>query len=87
DLKRGINFSILEFNGSGAEPNHVNNAGLTLRQAHDIILQHWEALYRISKYNNQQGIRYWGFWKGWRFLKNAKKHLAVLEAYDTKIGL
>ncbi len=87
DLKRGNNFSILEFNGSGAEPNHVYNAGLTLRQAHAIILKHWEALYRISKYNHQQGIHYWGFWKGWRFLKNAKKHLQLLESYDTKIGL
>lgn len=87
DLKRGQHFSILEFNGSGAEPNHVYNAGLTLRQAHAIILQHWEVLYRISKYNNAQGIKYWGFWKGWHFLRQAKKHLKVLEAYDTKIGL
>lgn len=87
DLKRGQNFSILEFNGSGAEPNHVYNAGLTLRQAHEIILKHWEALYQISKYNNAQGIRYWGFLRGWRFLRQAKKHLKILEAYDAKIGL
>jgi len=87
DLKKGQNFSILEFNGSGAEPNHVYNAGLTLRQAHHIILQHWKVLYEISKYNNAQGIHYWGFWKGWHFLRQAKKHLKVLESYDTKIGL
>lgn len=87
DLKRGINFSILEFNGSGAEPNHVYNAGLTLRQAHDVILQHWEVLYRISKYNHRQGIRYWPFWKGFFFLRQAKKHLRLLEHCDEKIGL
>lgn len=87
DLKEGKNFSILEFNGSGAEPNHVYNAGLTLRQAHKVILQHWKVLFEISRYNNQQGIRYWDFLKGWRFLQRAKKHLKLIEAYDKKIGL
>lgn len=87
DLKKGKNFSILEFNGSGAEPNHVYNAGLTLRQAHKIILQHWKVLYEIGRYNHRKGIRYWGFWRGLRFLQKAKKHLKQMEAVDASIGL
>ena len=82
DLKAGRNFSILEFNGSGAEPNHVYNSGYTLRQAHDEIARHWKVLYEISKYNHQQGVPYWPFLKGWRFLKAAKQHFKALKKLD-----
>ena len=85
DLKQGKNFLILEFNGSGAEPNHVYNAGYSLSEAQKEFLKHWEALYKISRYNREQGIPYWPFMKGLRFLKEAKKHLKVLEEYDKKI--
>ena len=84
ELKKG-NFTILEFNGSGAEPNHVYNSGYTLGEAHKEFLDHWKVLYRISRYNNKQGIRFWPFMKGWKFLKEARKHLSVLDDYDTKI--
>lgn len=85
DLKKGKNFLILEFNGSGAEPNHVYNAGYSLRQAHKEFLMHWKVLYKISRYNYKQGVDYWPFLKGWKFLKKAKRHLKLLEDYDTKI--
>lgn len=85
DLKQGKNFLILEFNGSGAEPNHVYNAGYSLRKAQQEFLLHWKMLYQISRHNYQQGIGYWPFLKGWRFLRAAKKHLKLLEEYDTKI--
>ena len=32
DLKNGKNFSILEFNGCGAEPNHIYDASMTLEK-------------------------------------------------------
>ena len=85
DLKKGNNFCILEYNGSGAEPNHVYNAGLTLSQAHAVILKHWKVLYEISRYNHLKGFRYWEFKRGLKFMKAARQHLQVLEAYDTKI--
>ena len=85
DLKQGKNFSILEFNGSGAEPNHVYNSGFSLFGAYRVFLFHWKVLYRISTYNKQNGIPYWPFMKGWKFLKEAKKHLSVLEKSDTEI--
>lgn len=84
ELKKG-NFIILEFNGSGAEPNHVYNSGYTLVEAHKEFLDHWKVLYRISRYNNKMGIPYWPFMYGWKFLKEARKHLSILEEYDTKI--
>jgi hypothetical protein len=85
DLKEGKHFIILEFNGSGAEPNHVYNQGASLFAAQAVFLQHWKALYQISRYNYRQGIRYWPFRKGLRFMKESKKHLRLLEALDTKI--
>jgi hypothetical protein len=85
DLKKGKNFSILEFNGSGAEPNHIYHKGYSLLQAYKVILFHWKILFQISKYNHHHGYPYWSFSKGNKFLKEAKKHLRVLEEYEKKI--
>ena len=85
DLKQGRHFSILEFNGSGAEPNHVYNQGASLFSAQAVFLQHWKALYGISRYNYKQGVPYWPFQKGLEFMKESKKHLRLLEALDAKI--
>jgi hypothetical protein len=85
DLKKGKNFTILEFNGSGAEPNHVYNAGYSLADAYKVFLHHWKVLYEISRYNKNHGIPYWPALKGWRFLQAAGKHWKVLEKYDTEI--
>lgn len=87
DLKQGRHFSILEFNGSGAEPNHVYQTGYSLVAALRVWLRHWKVLYEISKYNAVHGVPYWPFEKGWRFMRQAKKHLRLLEQYDVKIPL
>jgi hypothetical protein len=85
ELKKGKKFSILEFNGSGAEPHHVYGSGNNLFQAYTIILHHWKMLYKISKANNKRGIGYWNFNDGLKFLKAAKKHFALLRRLDTII--
>ena len=82
DLKQGKNYSILEYNGCGAEPHHVYGNGYTLIQAYRILLHHWKMLFEISKYNYQKGIPRWDFKRGWNFLKQAKKHFKVLKAAD-----
>ena len=84
DLKLGKNFSILEFNGCGAEPNHIYDAGLKLRKAYREILKHWKALYQISRYNRKNGTPYWTFRRGQKFLKEAKRHFKMLEKFDWK---
>ena len=85
DLKKGMHYSILEYNGSGAEPNHVYQSGLNLLQANKVFLRHWKVLYEISAINHKNGIRYWPFKKGLAFLKQAKQHLRQLEEYEKKI--
>jgi hypothetical protein len=86
DLKQGKNYSILEYNGCGAEPNHFYDTGYTLRQAHKEILKHWDLLYQISDYNAQQGIKPWPFLKGWRFLRQTKKLYKAMRQCDAAMG-
>ncbi len=81
-LKNGEHFSILEYNGCGAEPHHIYGNGNTLFQAYEIVLHHWKVLYQISKYNHQHGIPYWSFKRGWIFLKDAKAHFKKLKILD-----
>ncbi|MBL7698584.1 MAG: hypothetical protein JNK79_10505 [Chitinophagaceae bacterium] len=82
DLKQGKNFLILEYNGCGAEPHHIYGNGNTLLEAYRIVLQHWKVLYAISKYNEKNGVEYWEFKKGYKFLRNAKKHFRQLKQLD-----
>jgi hypothetical protein len=85
ELKESKHFSILEYNGSGAEPNHVYQSGFSWFKALGVFLHHWKALYRISVANHKNGIPYWPFAKGWRFLKQARDHFKLLEELDHKI--
>lgn len=87
DLKEGKNYSILEFNGSGAEPHHIYGSNNNLLQAYKVILHHWNVLYKISRYNHVKGIRYWSFKKGLKFLKDAKKHFKLLGQLETQTQL
>lgn len=82
DLKKGRHYSILEFNGCGAEPNHIYDAGMSLWQAYAELLKHWKALYRISKYNHEHGTPYWSFKRGWQHLKASQQHFKLLEQFD-----
>jgi len=82
DLKLGRNFSILEYNGCGAEPNHFYDTGFTLLGAYKEILKHWKVLYKISKYNSTQGVKCWPLLKGIRFRKATNKHYRIIREAD-----
>lgn len=82
DLKAGRNFMILEYNGCGAEPNHIYDCNMKLLDAYREILKHWKALYEISRHNHENGFRYWSFVKGKNFLLQARRHFKMLEQYD-----
>jgi hypothetical protein len=86
DLKAGKNYAILEYNGCGAEPNHFYDTGYTLRGAHKEILKHWKYMYEISKYNSSQGVKPWGFWKGFKFRKYTRDLYSAMKKVDLEIG-
>lgn len=85
DLKAGKNFTILEYNGCGAEPNHFYDTGYTLIGAYKEIIKHWRALYTISKYNASQGVKPWGLQRGRKFLTHTRKLMADMKVVDTTI--
>ena len=87
DLKRGMNFTILEYNGSGAEPHHVYGNGYSLWQACSILVSHWQALYRISRINHQKGVAYWDHKSAKEFLYKTGRHLKKLKELDKETPL
>lgn len=86
DLKNGRNFTILEYNGCGAEPNHFYDTGYTLIGAYREILKHWKALYEICKYNRSRGIAPWPYRKGRKFLNDTNELFRIMREADAKMG-
>lgn len=86
ELKQGKNFTILEYNGCGAEPNHFYDTGYTLGGAYKEILKHWKDLYEISRYNRINGVRPWPLKKGQKFLRETKDLFRVMREADKRIG-
>lgn len=84
DLKAGKNFSILEFNGAGAEPNHIYDCGMSYISALKEVAAHWKDWYEISRINKQSGVPYWSFIKGYWYLRNARKFFKRLRQYDNQ---
>ncbi|MEJ6982047.1 hypothetical protein WG906_16375 [Pedobacter sp. P351] len=84
DLKEGKNFSILEFNGSGAEPHHVYGNGFTLLKACRILAYHWKILYKISKLNHKRGVAYWDFKRGLKLMLKCRRYFSLLKKIDTE---
>lgn len=85
DLKQGKNFSILEYNGCGAEPNHFYDTGYTLIGAYREILKHWKALYEICEYNRGLGVKPWPYKKGRRFLNKTNELFRIMREADKRI--
>ena len=78
---------ILEYNGAGAEPNHIYDCGMSYGKALKVIAAHWCDLYRIGKINNKNGVPYWSFRKGYRFMQQLKKDFKELQKRDLELGL
>jgi hypothetical protein len=82
ELKDGKNFSILEFNGSGAEPHHVYGNGNSIIKAINILLDHWKILCEISIENHKKGIPYWTFTRGLLHMRQARKQIKMLRQLE-----
>lgn len=85
DLKQGKNFSILEFNGSGAEPHHIYGNGNSLITALKILLHHWDVLFRISRSNFKSGIPRWSFERGYMHFMRSVEQVSMLRKMDNEI--
>ena len=82
DLKAGKNFSILEFNGTGAEPHHMYGNGNSLLQAFKIIMYHWNVMYHIARYHHKKGVPYKTLREGLSFTRASNRHFNHLRDLD-----
>jgi hypothetical protein len=87
DLKQGKNFSILEYNGCGAEPHHAYGNGNSLWKAYGIFLHHWKVLYNIAAYNHRNGFPRLSFKEGWECLKKGKENFRLIKKLDAETQL
>lgn len=85
DLKGGKNFSILEFNGTGAEPHHMYGNGNNLFQAFHIIIHHWHMLFSIARYHHMRGVKYESLQQGLQFTRRSNKHFNHLRLLDKQM--
>ncbi len=74
DLYKGKNIKILELNGAGSEPGHIYHPGTTLLEAYNAIFHHVKMLYKISKQNHEQGVRYMTFSEGISEIKKLRAY-------------
>ena len=86
-LKNGKDFTILEYNGCGAEPHHAYGDGNTLLEAYRIFIHHWKVLYKIAAYNNTHGFKHWDFMRGWKYLRKGKAHYRRIKKLDAETQL
>lgn len=86
DLKEGRNFAVLEFNGSGAEPHHIYGNGNSLFRAMKILVDHWGALYRISRANFERGVSPWSFERGYSFFIKSEEYITRLRQLDMEVN-
>ena len=57
DLKNGMGFKIMEYNGIGAEPAHIYDPSYPFFKKHKDIYDHWEIIYRIYKKQKKKGVK------------------------------
>jgi hypothetical protein len=87
NLKAGKDIMILEYNGAGAEPNHIYDCGMSYFKALKVLSAHWGHMYRIGKINNRLGVPYWSFKKSRSFMQQQKKDFKELIKRDLELGL
>jgi hypothetical protein len=86
DLKNGKNIMIIEYNGAGAEPNHIYDCNMSYVKALKVIAAHWRDMYHIGKINNKNGVPYWSFRKSYHFLQQFKKSFKELQKRDLELS-
>jgi hypothetical protein len=72
DLKEGKNFSIMELNGSGAEPAHIYDPSFSFFKAQKVLAQHYKMMYEAASANKAKGIKYMTY-KEFKETKKAEK--------------
>ena len=62
-LQRGEGFSIIEVNGAGAEPIHMWDGRMTLREAYQVVMWQYRHLYEVGAVNVRRGFGTLSLWQ------------------------
>lgn len=85
-LKKGIDFSIIELNGSGSEPTHIYDPSQTLAYARSEIVRHWKMQYEVANLNMQSGVKAASLWEGLRMIRDNNNMNATLLALQQRVA-
>lgn len=80
DFKKGKNISILELNGSGAEPAHIYDPKFSYIKAQAVLINYFKNMYLASSENYKTGTPYMTF-------KEFKSIRKLEKAYKQKIKI
>lgn len=76
-VRRGEGFTIVEFNGAGAESTHIWDSRMTLRRAWGALALQYRLLFEIGAANRARGHRpesLISLWRRWRQERRATRH-------------
>lgn len=85
-LRRGVNFSIIEVNGAGSEPTHIYDPAHSIFFAWREIIRHWNILWEISRQNHlQKKAAYLQFQQGIRLFYENKEYVKLIsDGYEER---
>lgn len=73
-------FKILEYNGVGAEPAHIYDAGIPVWQKYRSIYQHWRLIFDIYQVQKKQGVEGDSVAQLKAYWKNYRSYMAAIES-------
>jgi hypothetical protein len=56
-LRRGKDFTIVEYNGAGGEPTHIWDPSTSILKTYGGLLAHWKCLYAVGAENRARGAK------------------------------
>ena len=72
-LRRGEDFTIVEFNGAGAEATHIWDSRMTLTGAWRTLMHQYAMLFEIGAANRARGHRPESLWRVFRRWRGEKR--------------
>ena len=78
ELENGINFQIVELNGSGSEPTHIYDPKHSLFFAWKELTRHIKYMYEISVQNKKLGFPYLSHKDGMKQYRLQMKHINTI---------
>lgn len=80
ELENGINFSIVELNGSGSEPTHIYDPKHSIFFAWKELARHITYMYKIGQHNHNRGFEFLSHKEG---MKEYREHNQCLSKIVT----